>query len=133
MGDARKLDLGLIREIYDLWNRGDVEATFAYVHPDLEWHTRWFDAHETYRGRDGLRAFFMAIGEAWEDLRVEPERFVSISDERGVVVERLIGRGRGSGIEVDMHVYEVVTTRDGLISKREVFYSLDEALAASHE
>jgi ketosteroid isomerase-like protein len=127
--EARKLDMGLIREIYDHWNRGEVEATLAHVHPDIEWHTRWLGTPEVYRGHDGLRAFFAAIAEAWDDLRVEPERFVPVSDNRAVVIERLIGRGRGSGIEVDMHVYEAVTASDGLVLKRDVFYSLDEALA----
>jgi hypothetical protein len=54
----------------------------------------------------------------------------ALDDNRAVVVDRLIGRGRGSGIEVDMHVNEAITAGDGLVLKREVFYDLDEALAA---
>ena len=131
MPDRRTLDMELIRATYDCWNRGDIDGTLEYVHPDVEWHTRWLGTPEVYHGRQGLREFFAAIAETWEQLRVEPERFISISDNRAVVVERLVGRGRGSGIEVDMHVYEAVTVSDGLVAKREVFYSLDEALAAS--
>src|SRR5437763_16865970 len=48
MAEARKLDLTLIGEIHDLWNRGEVEATLAYVHPDIEWHTRWLGTDEVY-------------------------------------------------------------------------------------
>ena len=131
MADARKLDMSLVREIYDHWNRGEAEASLAYVHPDIEWHTRWLGTPEVYGGHDGMRAFFASLADAWEDLRVEPERFIPIADNRAVVVERLIGRGRGSGIEVDMHVYEALTARDGLVIRREVFYELDEALAAA--
>ena len=67
MADARKLDLDLIREIYDAWNRGEVEATLAYVHPEVEWHTRWMGEAEVYRGRAGLvimRRVFYELDEA---------------------------------------------------------------------
>jgi ketosteroid isomerase-like protein len=130
VADARKLDLDLIREIYDGWNGGEVEATLAYVHPEVEWHTRWMGEAEVYRGHDGLRGFFEALFETWEELRVEPEEFIETGDESGVVVERLVGRGRGSGIQVDMQIYEAITARDGLVLTRRVFYDLDEALAA---
>jgi ketosteroid isomerase-like protein len=128
MATGRKLDMELIREIYDGWNHGDVEGTLAYVHPEAEWHTRWLGTHDVYHGRDGVREFVAAIAETWEELRVEPERFISLNENQAVIVERLVGRGRGSGIEVDMHVYDAVTVSDGLVIKREVFYDLDEAL-----
>lgn len=133
MAEARKLDLRLIGEIYDRWNRGDVEGALAYVHPDIEWHTRWLGAAEVYRGHDGLRGFFTALAETWEYLRVEPEELIETGDQSAVVVQRLVGRGRGSGIQVDMHVYDAITISDGLVLTRRVFYSLDEALTASRE
>ena len=39
------------------------------------------------------------MSDVWEEIRFEPLDFVDVG-ERVVVVERLVGKGKGSGVEV---------------------------------
>jgi ketosteroid isomerase-like protein len=65
----------------------------------------------------------------WEDLRTVPEEYVDAGD-RVVVTVHLAGRGRGSGIEVDTHLYEVWTIRNGKAVRMDEFTERAEALKA---
>jgi ketosteroid isomerase-like protein len=44
---------------------------------------------------------------------------------------RVSGAGKSSGIQTEMAVFDLLTFRDGLISRRQTFYSEDEALEAA--
>ncbi len=57
---------------------------------------------------------------------------VTTIDEERVFVEFLNrGRGRGSGLPVEMTVYDIWSFRDGLVSRRQTFYDRAEATAAA--
>jgi hypothetical protein len=60
MTEARKLDLRLIGEIYDLWNRGEVEATLAYDHLALAPYLRV--GFVSSNDAAGTRASFSPVG-----------------------------------------------------------------------
>jgi ketosteroid isomerase-like protein len=44
---------------------------------------------------------------------------------------RNIGRGKGSGLEIDADVANLVTVRDGKIARLEMFWDRDAALHAA--
>jgi ketosteroid isomerase-like protein len=52
--------------------------------------------------------------EAWEDRRLDPQRFLHIND-LVVVLMHEYRRGKGSGIEVETDTAVVFTVRDGRV------------------
>jgi ketosteroid isomerase-like protein len=66
-----------------------------------------------------------------EELRLEPQEFVDAGD-RVATRLRHPGRGRGSGVELEVELYhQVATFRDGRIVRMEYFAEWAEALEAA--
>jgi len=67
-------NVDIVRAGYEAYNRGDVEAALATLHPRIEW---WPAADEPitdpYRGHDGYRSLVAGAREAVPDLYVEVE------------------------------------------------------------
>lgn len=115
----------VVRRIYEAWLRGDsardlIDADVEYVNPP--------DAVEggTRRGR---RAF-AGIRDAYDDVRVEPERFIDAGPDV-VVIARITGKGRGSGVDIDWRQGYVWTVRDGKAVRFRWFTKPEQALEAA--
>jgi ketosteroid isomerase-like protein len=81
---------------------------------------------ETYRGREGIERYFGSLDQAWEKFHVHRGEFRDHGD-LVVMLGRLEGRGKGSGIPVDSWLGMVFDFRDGAISRIRGF--LDHAVA----
>ena len=91
------------KRMVDAYNHRDLDGAFAeLVTPDLEWWPAVAGAYEggCYRGREGLERFAAGIGEVWEEIQVIPDDFRDLGD-RVLVLGRQVGRGKGSGAQVD--------------------------------
>ena len=82
-------------------NSGDAEALLAECDPEfrLDMSDRVLNP-DIYEGHEGIRRFLAEVHEAWETFTWEPEELI----ESGILVVSLIrslGRGRGSGVELD--------------------------------
>ena len=118
----------LVRELYDaFWRRRDPEAAGALVSHDIEWVTPI--EPEPRRGPDEVGAFFSDWLSIWKDHQIEYE-FLDAGD-RVVVLVRMHGKGRGSGVEVGMSVGQVWTVRDERLVRMEMFRAPEEALQAA--
>jgi ketosteroid isomerase-like protein len=113
-----------VRGTYAAYERGDLDAVVADLHPDvLAW------AHpigEKYEGREGFLRFIANWTEQFEEFQQIPEEFIDAGDR---VVVRIFqkGRGKGSGVPVEAHFW-LVHLLDGGKSRRVDLYD-DEALA----
>ena len=85
----------------------------AIVHPDLEWFP-FEDDHSPSHGLDGalrVREEWLA---SWEQMEAEVEE--TQENGRDVVVGlHVMGRGRASGVEVDVRLFLHFTIRDGRV------------------
>lgn len=118
---------------YDGFNRGDLTEARKNVTEDIEWHTTGvFPGIEgIYRGPDALDDWMETVRAEWQEFDVSLIELLAERADAIAVVERLWGRGRESGAEVEMNIYAVYRfTADGRIRLREAFGSADEALAA---
>ncbi len=124
-------NIEVVRSLYAALNRGDREAALGFADPDIEVDaSRLVFNPTTYVGMDGLRRMADARDEVWEEFRYEVIDFREAGD-RVVVVERLIGKGKGSGVEVDRVYAAIWTVRDGRVVRMEIGYTDPaEALAA---
>jgi len=80
---------------------------------------------------EGMRVMLADRDEVWEEFRIEPDEFVDGGD-RVVVIGRRVGKGKGSGIEVQQPVTHVFTLHDGRVVRVELGYTgRDDALEAA--
>lgn len=124
-------NVGIIRDVNEAWNRGDLERLYGYMSPDWEWHpARLFPGTDAvYRGKEGFTRFWNTFREPWESIRLEIERIEDLGD-RVLVLFTFYGKGKGSGIEVTAEYANVVTFRDGLATRQVGYADWKSALEA---
>ena len=88
------------------------------------------DAAE-YHGTDELAAAWRDFLSAWNDFHIETDRVVAGEPGMYALLIRLLARGKGSGIDTDAEVANVVQMRDGRIARLEMFWDRDAALRAA--
>jgi ketosteroid isomerase-like protein len=115
----------IARAIYAAWLKG--ESARDFIDPDVE-YVNPPDAVEpgTRRGR---RAF-AGIRDAYDDVRIEPEEFIDAGDDV-VVIARITGTGRGSGVGVDWRQGYIWTIQSGKGVRFRWFSKPEHALEAA--
>ena len=122
----------MLRRLYGAWNRDDFEAFRPSLHPDVEWHSsgRFPGLEPVYHGRDGVRDWWHALREPFEEWTIDLEQVHEV-DGRLVAEVRFHAVGKESGVAVDLpfaHVFEL----DGDLIRRYWSYdSVEKALAAA--
>jgi ketosteroid isomerase-like protein len=117
--------------IYAARLRGDVETLLAELDPDVEWYPHLAAlGGRAVRGHDGVRDYLASLGEEWEDFRQEPEQLLDAGDEV-VVFLNTYGRGRASGVEIELQVAHVLGFRNGKCVKNVTYLDREEALSAA--
>jgi ketosteroid isomerase-like protein len=121
----------IVRQGYEAFNRRDLDAVLAGMHPDVEWHVPdILPEPDTYHGPEGVRRFWEGWMESFDDFTVEVTELVDCG-ERVVAMTRVGGRVRGSGSTLHTPTYaQVWTFRDGQVVRVEMFPSKEEALEA---
>jgi ketosteroid isomerase-like protein len=101
-------------EIVQRWVQSfehDADTFRDLAHPDIEW-APFEQNHTISRGIEGIERIRAGWLDAWEEHSIEIEEIIDAGDEL-VVAMHLVGRGRGSGIEVDVRLYPHIKLRDG--------------------
>jgi ketosteroid isomerase-like protein len=111
----------ILRQGYEALGRGDVDAVLEICDPDVECELPEGGINTgTLRGHQALRDFLEGYIDAFESFRMEPEQFLE-ADDQVVVVLRVIGRGRGSGLEVDVRPAHLWTMDGGRAVRLQAF------------
>ena len=110
-----------------------LETLRTYLAPDIEWRTTPdVPFLGTYAGIDEfLRGMDEWIG-AFEEMTTQVEEMID-AGENVIVHHRMRGRGRDSGVEVDLAIYQVVAVRDGQLTRMHDYATRGEALEAAAE
>ena len=124
----------LAREAIDALNRGDVDAWLAFLSPDVVWEALPGvpGLGELYRGRAEVREWIEQLFELAEGgVHTEIEQLTDLGDDRVFLAIVLTARGRGSGVPFEMPNWEVIWFAEGLVTRRQIFWTRDEALEAA--
>jgi ketosteroid isomerase-like protein len=98
----------------------DAEIDFSAVYPD----------GPIIRGLEAWRGFIDSL--PWgRSLKLEPERFFDVDDERVLVFVRVTAQGEESGAPVEMRDAHEFTIRDGVFVHWKVYADRTEALEAA--
>jgi ketosteroid isomerase-like protein len=120
------------RKVIDAVNRGDLDAWLGFLSPEVVWESLpLVGFRDVYRGRAEAREWLEQLTEVFEEVHLEIDEITALSDDRVLTAASARGRGRGSGIPVERPSWEVVWLADGLITRRQVFWTRDEALEAA--
>ena len=121
----------IVRALYQRWSKGDFEAVFARMHPEIEWLGPP-DVSDSgpERGHEGVRRSLATWIGAWDDYRFELRELVDCGDE--VLAEGWqTGRGRASGVEVSEEIFSVWTLRAGQVIRQRMFRERAQAREAA--
>jgi ketosteroid isomerase-like protein len=112
------------------FNARDVERFTALTAPHFEWLPSMSPIEgQEFRGPDGIRRYFDGLGSVWEHFHVLP---VELRPHAGglLVLGRLEGRGRSSGLVVDSPLGMAFDLRGDLITRIRGYLDWGEALRA---
>ncbi|HEV2924882.1 MAG TPA: nuclear transport factor 2 family protein [Solirubrobacteraceae bacterium] len=121
------------RRANDAYNRRDVDGLFAELAtPDFQYYPAIVRALDGggYRGRDGVERFAVDTRENWEELQTIAEEFRDLGD-RVLVLGRMKGRGKSSGVPVDQPFANILDFRDDRIWRSRVYLDHAEGLRAA--
>jgi ketosteroid isomerase-like protein len=122
----------IVRGLYEAWNRGDYAGALALIDPeiDIEQARQGSLAVGTYRGHAGLYQLLEDFWNQFDDRHSMVQETISAGDEVFVSV-RFHGRGRSSGVEVEMRHCHLWTLRNGRVVRWRLFSTRREALEAA--
>jgi ketosteroid isomerase-like protein len=121
------------KEGYAAFGRGDVPAILELLADDVEWiepgPSDLIPAAGTYRGKDEVVKFFVALGENADIHRFEPHEFIAQGDHLVVLIhsEATVKR---TGREVTNHLAHVWTFKGGKVARFEGFQDTAAVVAA---
>jgi len=108
-------NLELVRRSYVAFDRDDLEAVLADMHPEIEWHQAQGLPHGgLYRGLDEVRQnIFEPLDESWwSEFSATPDQFLDAGSEI-VVLGRYRGVGKETGKRLDVPFVHVWTVENG--------------------
>jgi ketosteroid isomerase-like protein len=84
--------------------------------PEIE-ITNWAESPVTgpYRGHEGVARWWEDVTDAFQEFRWELTSIEAVDDRRCVTVQRIAGRFRHTGIDLDFTWGAIITVRDGKI------------------
>jgi len=113
------------------FNRGDVGAFAALTTHDFEWYPSMGAIEgQAFLGREGIDKYFGNLDDAWEAFTILPGAYRDHADTV-VMLGRLEGRGKESGVPVDAPLGMVFDFRRGAISRIRGYLDHDDALKAA--
>ena len=126
--------LATISRGQDAFNRGDLAAIGEFTTPDVEWgSTGLFPGiAASYTGAEAIQQWAEMVRSEWDEFEVSLGEVLHDGEGLTVVEERLRGRGRQSGVQVDMSVFAVYwMTEEAMIRRRAAFTTREAALEAA--
>ena len=126
-------NMEVVQRLYELFERRDVEAMFPELAaPDIELRVPalYPDMPSVFRGREGVEEWIAMVDEVWAEWRFEPERYLD-AGSTVVVLARLIGEARTSGVHLERDVAHVWTLKEGRVTGIQAYLDREEALEAA--
>lgn len=98
--------------------------------PEIEYDLTHFPDGRVYRGHEGVREAFRIWMGTWEEYRQELDELIDVGDDEVIVLVRELGRGKGSGIELERPTAGVWRLRSGKAIRIRFYETRQAALEA---
>jgi ketosteroid isomerase-like protein len=122
----------IVKRLADAFSGGDLEIIADLVTPDFEWLPAISEAFggSGYRGREAFEEWVVDIRNAFGEIRPLGEEFRDLGD-RVLMLGRIDGQGKGSGVPVGAPLGWVVDFRGEKVSRIRAYLDHAEALRAA--
>jgi uncharacterized protein len=129
--NVTEANVATVRWSYDALNRGDVTGVMSMIDDDITWDPGAIspDSGAGTTGRDAFESFVRSWMDAFEGFRIEPLD-VTANGPFLVACVRQSGRGRSSGVKIEIDLVHVWTVENGRAVRLESYRDLATALAA---
>jgi ketosteroid isomerase-like protein len=126
-------NVDVVRAAFAAYARGDTEAVLELCAKDIviTQPPEVPGVSPRQYGHAGVLEAFAIWPEQWDEYRIESVRVTADPGDYVIVVTRQRGRGKQSGVEVDMEFTFLFTVREGKIAEWQLFVSEDQALEAA--
>ena len=124
-------NLDLVRSIFAAWARGDFSSV-EWAHREIEYIFLDGPHPGSWTGLAGMAKANRDFLTAWEDWRIQAEEYHALDDERVLVLTRMSGRGKRSGVELGhMHSKNanLFQIRNGQVTRLALYWDRSRALA----
>ena len=116
------------------FNRRDFELMLVRYAPEVEFE---FDPGEqtlglsgTFRGHEAMAVALGELVEGWSQFELEPAYILDLGD-RVLSFGFQHARGGASGVQLEQAIAQLVTVREGLVTRDVHFYTWEEGLRAA--
>ena len=123
----------VVREAFEAFLEEDQERAARLIDPEVEFHgtVGGLQEGQIAHGLEGIAHEFEEVDlEAWEERRLEPEKFIDAGDNVVVLLHEY-RRGRGSGIEVETDTAVVYEVRERRVVRIQGYMDRAVALEAA--
>ena len=124
--------MDIAKQVFEGFERTG-EPNYSVLHPEVEWTTfgRGIEP-KTYRGHRGAAAWMSQWGEAmYGRWALDTLDFEEVPSGKVLMLGRIRGQGKASGLDVDLRFWTVFEVRDGLVVRAQGFERKDHAMEAA--
>src|SRR6476660_1775407 len=108
-------NVDMVRRMVAAFNRRDLSRLEEGSTSDMQWETAMGAIEaEVFEGFEGAETYIERLGDAWEEFQTIAEDVRDVG-ERVLMLGRIVGRGKGSGVAVEMPLGQVFDFRDGKV------------------
>jgi hypothetical protein len=106
-----------LQNLYDAFNKGEIEAIISVMHPDVKW-ANGVEGGFVY-GRDAVREYWINQYKVIQ-VQLETLKFETDQNDRNIVTVHQIVRDLQGNLLADMTIQQIFTIKNGLISLYEI-------------
>ena len=123
----------IVRNAFDAFARGDTEGLLQLADEEvvITQPVELPGATRQQRGHSGVMEAFAIWPEQWDDYRIESVRVLADPADQVVVSINQSGRGKQSGIAVEMDFTLLFTLREEKVTRWQLFVDEAQALEAA--
>jgi ketosteroid isomerase-like protein len=123
-------NVDVAKQCIDAFNARQVDVFTALTTPDFVWSPSMVAVEgEVFQSSEGIRRYFASLSSAWETFLIVPDSFRELPSVV-VMLGRLSGHGKNSGVPVDASLGMVFNFRDGKVARIRGYLDHAEALQA---
>jgi ketosteroid isomerase-like protein len=124
-------NLDVAKRCIDAFNATQVDVFTALTTRDFVWSPSMVAVEgEIFEGSEGIGRYFASLSSAWERFVIVPESFRDLPSIV-IMLGRLSGHGKNSGVPVDASLGMVFDFRDGRVARIRGYLDHREALQAA--
>ena len=122
----------VVRGMLQAFADGGLDAMAEFWDPDIVWRAAEgaIDDLGEMHGLAAVRRYVQEGFDTFDDLSLAVEELRDVGDDRVLSIQRMKGRAKLSGIEIELRYAGVNTVRDGKVVRVREYLSVEDALKA---